>query len=57
MGVSAIFKYFWRPYGTRDFLKGTFEPFESNRILFIAFRVKLRLKKTSSELICDFSHF
>ena len=40
-------------YGTGDFSKVTFESFEINKILFIAFRVKLHLKKISSELICD----
>ena len=32
-------------YGTEDFSKVTFETFEIDKILFIAFRVKLLLKK------------
>ena len=44
-------------YGNGDFSKVTFESFEIDKMLFIAFRVKLHLKKTSSELICDIDEF
>ena len=38
-------------YDTVNFSKVTFESFEIDKILFIAFRVKLRLKKILSALI------
>ena len=53
-GILVIFEYFWRSCGTGDFSKVTIESFEIDIQLFIAFRVKLSLKKTSSELICDY---
>ena len=43
--------------GTGYFSKVTFQSFEIDKILFVAFRVKLHLKKTSSELICDIDEF
>ena len=49
--VFVIFEYLWRSFDTGDFSKVTFESFEICKILFIAFKVRLRLRKTSSELI------
>ena len=52
---AVIFEY--RSYGTGDVSKVSFESFEIYRILFIAFRVKLLLKTTSGELVCDYQSF
>ena len=44
--LLVIFEYFFEVlYGTGDLSKVTFESFEIDEILFIAFRVKLRLKR------------
>ena len=50
-GILMIFEYLFGCPG--DFSKVILELFEIVEIFFIAFRVKLRSKKTSSELICD----
>ena len=56
-GVSVILNIFWRCYGTGDFSKVTFESFEIDGILFIAFRVKLRLTRVQVNLSVTISPF
>ena len=42
LGTGRIidFEYFWRSNGTEDFSKVTFESFEIDKVLFVAFRIK-----------------